>query len=91
MAKRKKSKDPIPESFASLEEAAEFWDTHDSGDYWEYTKPAHFDVKLEKHPRYLAMDRSVARKLARAAKKRKVPANVLGNLLLQERLMKINA
>ena len=32
----KKNRDPLPEHFASLEEAAEFWDTHDSGDYEEY-------------------------------------------------------
>ena len=30
---RKKPIDPIPEEFASYEEAAEFWDTHDTTDY----------------------------------------------------------
>jgi len=25
--------DPLPEEFASYEEAAEFWDTHDTTDY----------------------------------------------------------
>jgi len=30
---RKKHVDPIPEEFASYEEAAEFWDTHDTTDY----------------------------------------------------------
>ncbi|HEV7375566.1 MAG TPA: CopG family antitoxin [Pyrinomonadaceae bacterium] len=28
-----KNVDPIPEEFASYEEAAEFWDTHDTTDY----------------------------------------------------------
>ncbi len=28
-----KSVDPIPEEFASYEEAAEFWHTHDTTDY----------------------------------------------------------
>jgi hypothetical protein len=26
-------KDPIPENFATLDEAAEFWDSHDLTDY----------------------------------------------------------
>lgn len=34
----KKVRDPLPEHFNSLEEAAEFWDTHDSADYDEYFK-----------------------------------------------------
>jgi len=29
----KKQIDPIPEKFSSYEEAAEFWDTHDTTDY----------------------------------------------------------
>lgn len=29
----KKIIDPIPEEFGSYEEAAEFWDTHDTTDY----------------------------------------------------------
>jgi len=33
-AKRKQRQiDPIPEEFATYEEAAEFWDTHDTTDY----------------------------------------------------------
>jgi hypothetical protein len=32
----KKERDPLPEHFASIEEAASFWDTHDSSDYDEY-------------------------------------------------------
>jgi CopG antitoxin of type II toxin-antitoxin system len=32
---RPKAIDPIPEEFGSYEEAAEFWDTHDTSDYPE--------------------------------------------------------
>lgn len=45
--KAKIVRDPLPEHFNSLEEAAEFWDTHDSADYEEYFKEVHFDVKLK--------------------------------------------
>lgn len=35
MGNEKKRVDPIPEEFASLEEAVEFWETHDTMDYPE--------------------------------------------------------
>jgi hypothetical protein len=41
-------RDPIPESFGSLQEAAEFWDEHDVAEYEDLTSPAHFDVSLER-------------------------------------------
>jgi hypothetical protein len=38
MSDKQKQIDPIPEEFSSLEQAAEFWDTHDTTDY-----PDNFD------------------------------------------------
>lgn len=32
-------RDPMPDEFASREEEAEFWDTHDIADYWHELKP----------------------------------------------------
>lgn len=37
--KGKSVKDPMPDKFASREEEAEFWDTHDIADYWHELKP----------------------------------------------------
>ena len=39
------TKDPIPQ-FATREEEAEFWDTHDFADYWDELNP----VKIEGNP-----------------------------------------
>lgn len=36
---RRKTIDPLPEHFSSTEEASDFWDTHDAGDYEEYLRP----------------------------------------------------
>jgi hypothetical protein len=36
-------RDPIPDHFSSIEEASEFWDSHDLADYWDLTSEAHFD------------------------------------------------
>ena len=44
----KKKRDPLPEHFASLEEAAEFWETHDSADYNEYFTPVDVEVDIER-------------------------------------------
>jgi hypothetical protein len=46
MARSKKERDPIPEHFKSIEEAAEFWDSHDLGDYWDLTREADFEVDI---------------------------------------------
>lgn len=48
MGTKQEARDPLPESFASLEEAAEFWDRHDVTDYEDLTTEAHFDVDLQR-------------------------------------------
>jgi hypothetical protein len=45
MQNKKKVIDPIPETFATEEEAGEFWDTHSLADYEEFLEPA--DVTFE--------------------------------------------
>ncbi len=35
MEKNKTKRDPLPESFKTVEEFAKFWDTHDTEDYPE--------------------------------------------------------
>jgi predicted DNA binding CopG/RHH family protein len=46
MKENERVKTAIPE-FANREEEAEFWDTHDFGDYWDETKAV--DVKFSKN------------------------------------------
>jgi len=52
----KKKPDPIPETFDSYAEAAEFWDTHDTTDYPENWHPVkvirefrgrHYEIEIE--------------------------------------------
>ncbi|MBU1660083.1 MAG: BrnA antitoxin family protein [Chloroflexi bacterium] len=42
-----KVRDPIPE-FQTLEEIAEFWDTHSTADYHDLTHEVQFDINLRK-------------------------------------------
>ena len=47
MPNKKKVIGPLPDSFASEEEAGEFWDTHSLADYEEFREPADvtFDIQ----------------------------------------------
>lgn len=48
MRKSEAKRDPIPKHFKSIKEAAEFWETHDLGDYWELTHDLEFDVDIQR-------------------------------------------
>jgi CopG antitoxin of type II toxin-antitoxin system len=80
----KTKRDPLPEHFASLEEAAEFWDTHDSADYDEYFVGVDFDVDLKK--RTLQIDGTLYDRLKVIAKKKRIPTNELLNRWIEEKL-----
>ena len=47
MLNKKKVIDPLPESFATEEEAGEFWDTHSTVDYIEFFEPCNDTIELE--------------------------------------------
>jgi len=79
-----KKRDPLPEHFASLEEAADFWDTHDSADYDEYFVDVDFDVDLKK--RSLVVDVKLYEEVRAIAKKKRIPTEKLVNRWLKEKL-----
>jgi hypothetical protein len=47
MRKSSRKREPLPQNFNSVAEAAEFWDTHDLGEYWDLTREAKFEVDLQ--------------------------------------------
>ena len=86
MPKSDKKKDPIPTQFNSVEEAAEFWDGHDLGDYWDQTKEASFDVDIRKRVFLAALEPELARKLSECARSQGVSTETLINVWLSEKL-----
>jgi hypothetical protein len=82
----KKKRDPLPEHFASLEEAGEFWDTHDSGDYEEYFEDVdcRFDIKKRTH--LISMDGALYDEVRAIAKKKRIPADKLVSRWIKEKL-----
>jgi CopG antitoxin of type II toxin-antitoxin system len=79
-----KARDPLPEHFASLEEAAEFWDTHDSSDYEEYFVDVDVEVDLKK--RSLVVDRSLYDEVHALAKRKRIPTDKLVSRWIKEKL-----
>lgn len=86
MAKSKLKRDPIPETFKSIEEAAEFWDTHSVADYWDLTRPAHFNVKLKRRRYVVVLEPRVMKRVARKAESKGISTDALINVWLTEKL-----
>ncbi len=82
----KKRRDPLPVHFSSLEEASEFWDTHDSGDYEEYFEDVRCEFDLKKRTHVVSIDGALYDKVRAVAKKKRVPADKLVARWIQEKL-----
>jgi hypothetical protein len=86
MRKNKGPKESIPKQFATLETAADFWDKHDLADYWRDTKEVKVDVKVPPTPRYIPLEKEIAKFIAKIARDQHVTPETLVNLWLKERL-----
>jgi len=78
--------DTIPEDFASIEEAVDFWDSHSLADFWDQTEEAHFDVNLQRSVMLIPLEQSLARRLADVARHQGLSSETLANLWISERL-----
>lgn len=78
-------KDPLPENFASIEEAAEFWDTHSLADYWEQTHEVEIEVRAPRR-QWVALAGELAQQVAEHAQREGISVETLINLWVSERL-----
>ena len=85
-SKTTKKRDPLPERFSSLEEAADFWDTHDSGDYEEYFEDVECTFKIKKRTHLISIDGALYDKVRAIAKRKRVPTDKLVSRLIEEGL-----
>ena len=88
MAGSKKKKDRIPDSFATMEAAGDFWDAHDLADYPESLKPVECELHVPRTPRYVPLDRETAESLSQISKQLHMSFETLVNVWLKERLLK---
>jgi len=70
----------------SLEELADFWDSHDLTDYWEQTEDAIFDVSIDVKKIFFALDFKLAENLRKQSKKRGISSDTYLNLIVQKAL-----
>lgn len=83
----KKQVDPLPDEFSSYEEAAEFWDTHDTTDYLDSFETVEFEVEF-KHRRYeVEVDEDIIKLLRQKAQKLGTTVNNLANEMLRQQIM----
>jgi len=69
-----------------VEQAAEFWDTHDLADYWRQTREARFQVDIQTRRFITVLDPELAQKLTVRARQRGVSTETLINVWLTQKL-----
>ena len=84
--KHRKKVDPIPEEFNSYEEAAEFWDTHDTTDYPDAFRTVPLVARFRSRYYEIEIDDVVARALRTRARRKGMTADRLASDLLRKQL-----
>lgn len=86
MNDRQKQIDPLPEEFLSEEEAAEFWDTHDTRDYSDSFETVVVEAELKRRRYEVEIDEELMEALTDQAQKRGIGVNQLVSELLKEKI-----
>lgn len=79
----------IPKHFKNIEEAAEFWDTHDLADYWNMTKEVHFETDIQRRVFLAAIEPQLAKKLRIYANKQGISTETMINVWLGEKIASV--
>ncbi len=87
MPNRKKPVDAIPDEFSSYEEAAEFWDAHDTTDYPEAFRTVETEAELRERHYEVEVDEDVISLLRQRARERGVSASRLASDMLRRQLV----
>ncbi len=78
--------DPIPEEFASYEEAAEFWDRHDTTDYPDAFRTVEVEAEFRGRHYEVEVDEDVMQALRVQARKLGVTVSHLASDLLRQQI-----
>jgi hypothetical protein len=88
MSEKDKSQQTSISNARSIEEIADFWDTHSLADYWEQTHEVEFEIRAKRRRR-VTIDPEVYVQIEAQALERGILPETLVNLWLVERLQKI--
>lgn len=86
MPNKPKVIDPIPEEFAGYEEAAEFWDTHDTTDYPEHFETVSAQTELKNRRYEIEIDADLMPVLSKQAQSRGIKVSNLVSDFLREKI-----
>jgi predicted DNA binding CopG/RHH family protein len=86
MSKKSKQVDPIPDEFANYNEAAEFWDTHDTTDYPEAFQTVAVQAELKRRRFEVEVDEDLMKTLSAQAQERGIAVSRLVNEMLREKV-----
>ena len=90
MNDKQKQTKKINKDFSSYEEAAEFWENHDTTDFLSEFETVEAEVSL-KHRRYeVEIDADLMPQLTQQANKRGVAVKILVSELLREKLQPVS-
>lgn len=84
--RRRKRIDPIPEEFKGYEQAAEFWDTHDTTDYPDAFRTVKVESTFRQRHYEIELDPDVMNVLRVQAKRKRVSLRHLASDLLRQQL-----
>jgi len=72
----------------TVEEIADFWDSHSLADYWDQTREVVFEVRA-KHRRRITLDPEIYERVELQARTRGITPETLINLWVVERLQEV--
>jgi len=83
-------RDPIPE-FDTLEEIADFWDSHSTADYDDLTHEVQFEVKLHRQPETetIVLLPELSETIRGLARARGISVETLVNVWLTEKTLEL--
>ena len=83
---KKQQRDTLPESFASLDELWDFWDSRSTADYEDLMDEVDVNVDIRSSRVYCAVAKELAAKLRTQAQRQGVTTETLINLWLSEKV-----
>jgi len=86
MGKDNVKREPLPEEFDSIEEAAEFWDTHSLADYEDLQEDVEFEVELKSEKNYFAVENKLSEDIDKLAHSKGILPETLVNMWLKEKV-----
>jgi hypothetical protein len=83
---QKNKRDLLPDEFNTIEEAANFWDTHSLADYEDFQRDIEFEVALKSEKNYFAVERDLSIYIDKLAHIKGILPETLVNLWLKEKI-----